>query len=375
MSKHFLSCKVCALCFGVVAIGCGNVDATVEPVGQSAAKLIGGSRSRLALATAFGQLRSYYHGDDGNLHETFNLAGTWWDFTPLYGRWILGNPSTAFNAGNLNVFYNDRGTKTLQLLWADSHAQWTAVDTHNPMEPGDPNNVFNPPTSPFAYQEPNGTTHVFYGRDDRSLHEMWWNGAWIDWCPSVCPQIRGNPSAAFNAGYLNVFYNEFYTQTLQLLYRGPSGWQRVQTGHAMADMSSPVAFEDPSSPTRVFYAGADGFLHEMHWTGSNWDDWAMNGGRWISGNPSAAYNAGFLNVFYNDRGSQTLQLLYLYPRSGWISVDTRFPMPDGADPQAREDPVSGFVDVYYRGATGTEHVAFFNGVSWEDSDLGYRMAP
>jgi hypothetical protein len=362
--------RYCLLLFGTtLLLGCGNVD---DESGGSVEAVIGevvytGTHARPSAIDASGATRIYYHAGDGNLHETYHSYNTtgWHDYKMLSGRAISGNPSAAVNGSTLKVFYNDAGTGTLQVLSLGS--SWSVFDTRLHIE-GDFAGGRDG-ASPYAFRDTDGSVHVFYKGTNAYLHELVLNGSsGVDSQMGNGRLFEGTPSAAYNTGYLNVFYNDAVTQTLQNFYRVNGVWHSSNTGIRTAVGASPVATRDLTGQTRVYFAGPDGYLHEADWNGSRWVDWVMNGGRPIEGNPSVAYNSGYLNVFYNDRSTSTLQLMYL--NGSWLRANTGFRMPTGSDPVALEDAFDENAGVYYRSSIDDLHDAYFNGVTWQDTRIG-----
>jgi hypothetical protein len=330
---------------GLVGLAGGNV------AGADAA---GPASSPAAIRDASGVLRVFYRGADGYVHET-HLSDTWHD-QRIAGAMAAGTTPTVIVQpdGVLRAFYH--GTDGTLSHITLSSSGWSYGSLGAVMAPG---------ASPGAVVA--GVDRVFYQGADGYVHEAHLSDAWHDQRIAGAMANNTQPSAIVQSdGVMRAFYHDA-DGSLSHVTLSSSGWSYGSLGPVMAPGASPAAVF--AGVDRVFYQGADGYVHETH-SSDAWHDQRIAGAMANNTQPSAIVQSdGVMRAFYHGADG-TVNHITL-SSSGWSYGSLGATMATGSSPGAT---IATLDRIFYQAPDNNEHVATLNG-GWSDFNLGNPMPP
>jgi len=308
-----------------------------------------------AFVTPDGIPRVLYRGDDNDIHE-LKLQGTWADddLSAIVGNGpatnALGDPfGYVDSSGVPRVVYRGTDNHIHELHLDESQGNWWHADLS-----GIVTNVSAQDSAgnPFGFVDANGILRVVYRGTDNDIHEIRWDGAWLE---ADLSAIVTNGAATMAAG-------------------------------------DPFGFVDANGISRVVYLGVDSHIHEIRWDG-DWLEadlsasiinpsvsnpnipWAPLVPPFAAGDPRAYVTPdGITRVLYRGADTDIHEIRWEPTLGSWIDADLTTPVAGVPGyVQALGDPFayvdwSGYDRVVYTAMDQQIHELYLVGI-WQSANL------
>ncbi|MCU1224359.1 MAG: hypothetical protein JWQ42_2452 [Edaphobacter sp.] len=317
---------------------------TCPPNVSSASSSNGTANALTSLLYTGNEDHVWYIGSDQN--ETFDRQHVWelwWDGTNWQDADLIqwtGAPAAAIGSSLTSLLYPGNEDHVEYIgsdlhvheLWYDGSA-WQTTDLSQ--QTGAPNAASPSALTSLLYA--GNQDHVEYIGSDNHVHELWYNGS--IWHTTDLTQQTGAPNAASRSALSSLLY--------------------------------------PVNEDHVWYIGSDQHVHEFWYNGSIWQTADLT--QW-TGAPNAASASPLTSLLYAGNqdhvcfvGSDQHVHEFWYNGSTWQTSDlTQWTgAPNASSPSALSSllyPVNED-HVWYIGSDQHMHESWYNGSTWQTSDL------